>query len=107
MFDAKCFHDHHATWVFSRFRFDPTRFEDEEVQNRPSLAFCPFGIGQRKCVGYRVAEFETIAVLFCIIRKFEILLAPIDQNFTVEPKHGFVIKPETEIWIQVKKRTGS
>ncbi|CAN7996506.1 unnamed protein product [Ixodes hexagonus] len=39
-------------------RFDPDRFSDENVGSFPKLAYQPFGIGPRNCLGMRLALVE-------------------------------------------------
>lgn len=48
-------------------RFDPERFTAERSADRPSEAFCPFGLGARRCIGERFALLEATLVLatFC------------------------------------------
>ncbi len=39
-------------------RFDPDRFSPDKVRSRPPVAFSPFGLGPRKCPGYKFSYFE-------------------------------------------------
>ena len=84
-------------------RFDPERFSKDAVRKRPSLAFVPFGIGQRQCPGYKFARFEFLAIATVFCRKFEFDLA-FENDLYVKQAFGFVTKPETEIWLKIKKR---
>ncbi len=82
--------------------FRPERFlaDDPEVQTRHPYAFIPFGVGARKCVGYRLAMIEGILALARLIEKFELSLdarmhsGPLDMNsrITMVPVGGVWIK---------------
>ena len=48
-------------------RFDPDRFSPANVRSRPSLAFCPFGSGQRKCPGYKFSYYEVYSAVAYIV----------------------------------------
>ena len=88
------------------FRFDPSRFMPDENKKRPSCAFSPFSFGPRKCIGYRFAHFEAMAAVVAIIRRFVIRPA-FPNDFYIEPVHGFVCKPSTEIWLKIRQREGN
>jgi cytochrome P450 len=84
--------------------FDPDRFLPENTKKRPNLAFVPFGVGQRRCPGYKFAKFEAIAVASVILRTFELIPA-FENDIFIQPVFAFVTKPETEIWLKLKRRT--
>jgi cytochrome P450 family 20 subfamily A len=84
-------------------RFDPDRFNAESTRKRPSLAYVPFGIGQRRCPGYKFSKFEAISIVVSLLQNFSFKPA-FDNDYFVEPSFGFVTKPETEIWINIKSR---
>ena len=85
-------------------RFDPARFLDEAAnRKRPSTAFAPFSFGPRKCLGYRLAHFESVAAVVAVVRKFVVKTA-FEDDFYIEQTHGFVCKPASEIWIKIRSR---
>ncbi|CAG8650223.1 8207_t:CDS:1, partial [Paraglomus occultum] len=54
--------------------FDPDRFMEtnEKVENRPRMAYVPFGFGARSCLGQRFA-MNTLSLIACLfVRKFDI-----------------------------------
>ena len=89
--------------IFFPFSFDPDRFSPENAKKIPALAFPTFGVGARRCPGYHFARYEVISAVTVLCRKFEFRPA-FETDYFVEPIYGFVTKPETEIWIKLRKR---
>ncbi|XP_063681699.1 cytochrome P450 20A1-like [Bolinopsis microptera] len=82
-------------------KFDPDRFSPENIKNRPSTAFQPFGVGKRICPGHRFANMEAAVCIAAMVRKFEIGLV---DGQKIEPVHGLVTHPSAEIMITLKQR---
>lgn len=53
-------------------KFDPTRFTEENKQNRPSFTYFPFGEGPRNCIGLRMGLMQTKLGLIKILSKCEV-----------------------------------
>jgi cytochrome P450 len=73
--------------------FDPSRFEPENVKQRPRLAYMPFGAGPRMCIGNHFAMMEMQLILALWVKKFRFSLDenhPIEMNplITLKPKYG-------------------
>lgn len=82
-------------------RFDPDRFSPEEKRNRPYLANVPFGLGVRKCPGFRFALVEGATALAIILRKFKITTLP---NQSLKGVYGLFIVPLDELYVTLEKR---
>ncbi|KAK3731833.1 hypothetical protein QZH41_020194 [Actinostola sp. cb2023] len=83
-------------------RFDPDRFSPENVKDRPSLAYQPFGFaGKRKCPGWRFSIAEGLVFLSVFFRRFKVKLV---EGQKVEPVYRLVTSPKEEIWITISKR---
>lgn len=54
-------------------KFDPRRFDSEEVKKRPSMAYLPFGHGPRECIGERFAMMQMHITLVILLHHFEFL----------------------------------
>jgi cytochrome P450 len=89
-------HRHPKLWP-QPHTFDPERFMPENRENIPRLAFMPFGIGPRVCIGNQLALTEGMLVLARIAQHFELKLLenhPVEEqlNITLRPKHGLMMK---------------
>ncbi|PRP73013.1 pheromone-degrading enzyme, partial [Planoprotostelium fungivorum] len=71
-------------------RFDPERFNEENVKNIPPFQYIPFAKGERSCIGQKFALLEMKAVLVAFYRKFTFTPDPwaslkIDAMITLQP----------------------
>jgi cytochrome P450 len=85
-------HRHPAYW-HEPDRFDPMRFLPGKVQDRPKMAYFPFGGGPRICIGNHFAMIEGPLVLAALAQRFHFTAAPghivlLDATFTLRPKTG-------------------
>ncbi|WP_326695983.1 cytochrome P450 [Streptomyces sp. NBC_01754] len=53
-------------------RFDPGRFEPEQVADRPRYAYIPFGAGPRFCVGSNLGMMEAVFVTALVTRDLDL-----------------------------------
>ena len=53
--------------------------------------------------GYKFSKFETLSIIVTLLQNFSFKPA-FDNDYFVEPSYGFVTKPESEIWINIKSR---
>jgi len=83
-------------------RFDPDRFSAENSRGRGQLGAPAFGFGARRCPGYNWAYAEIMVAMTIVLSKFK--LHPITQKDEVKQAHGFVTKPDRDIWITLEKR---
>ena len=97
---------HDEKYFYNSKDFDPERFSLENRKKRPNSTFSPFGLGARRCPGYKFSQFEAFATLSVLVRNFYIKSA-FEEDFFIEPSFGFVTKPDTEIWIKVEPRNTS
>ena len=57
-------------------RFDPDRFLPERSEERPADAWCPFGLGGRRCIGEEFALMEATIALATLAQRLELRLEP-------------------------------
>ncbi|XP_013140579.1 PREDICTED: cytochrome P450 6B5-like [Papilio polytes] len=53
-------------------KFDPERFSPENVKNRHSCAYLPFGAGPRNCLGMRFAKWQSQVCIVKFLSKFRV-----------------------------------
>jgi len=85
--------------------FKPERWINEDAI--PKMAFLPFGLGPRNCIGVRFALMEAKLILARIVSQYSFILAPgfdqvplkLDPKITTAPKGG--------VWVTVEPRKNS
>ena len=81
---------HHPDFWRKPYRFDPERFTSEQKQNRPRLAYLPFGAGPRICIGANFAMAEGPLLLALIAQRYELRLVP---GHPVAPEIAITMRP--------------
>lgn len=61
-------------------KFDPERFLPENASSRPSIAYQPFGAGQRSCIGERLAILEIMYTIARMVQKYRLTLGESQKN---------------------------
>lgn len=84
-------------------KFDPERFSPEQVANRDTALWLPFGEGPRNCIGLRFGMMQTRVGLVTLLNNFE--FSP--SSKTTIPleisKKGFILSPEGGMVLKLKK----
>jgi len=82
--------------------FNPDRFNESLVRDLHPCAFAPFGLGARKCIGYRLATLEMKIVVSDLILRYRFgLIAP--QDLKLKQYGLFVTKPIDDVLLEVEK----
>lgn len=73
-------------------QFAPERFEADSVwfQERPRLAWLPFGAGSRKCIGERLTRLLMVVLSASLLQRFRPALTP---GFVVNPRGVTPMRP--------------
>ncbi|KAK2558775.1 Cytochrome P450 20A1 [Acropora cervicornis] len=83
-------------------RFDPDRFNSDNLKKLPNLSYQPFGFaGKRKCPGWRLSIAEGLVFLSVLVKRFKFHLV---EGQHVKPVYRLVTSPSEEIWVTVTKR---
>jgi len=82
---------------------NPDQFDPENCceTKTKGLAFSPFGFGVRKCPGYRFATAELFVGAVEVLSKYKVVVA--DKENIVKPVHGFITKPDREVWVELQQ----
>ncbi|XP_021860985.1 cytochrome P450 734A1 [Spinacia oleracea] len=87
-------HHDQAIWGNDANEFNPMRFSDgvSRAAKHP-VAFIPFGLGTRTCIGQNLAILQSKLVLTILLRRFSFTLAPSYQHaptvlMLLYPQHG-------------------
>ena len=78
-------------------RFDPDRFTDEALGDRPKFTFFPFGGGTKLCIGEPLARLEAMITIGKMAQRYSfeaVDTCPVvpRPSIVLEPKHGLTIR---------------
>lgn len=86
-------------------KFDPDRFNDENIKYQNLNAYAPFGIGPRNCIGSRFALMDVKTVIYQMLLNFSFEVTektPIPFKFK---KSMMSVGAEDGFWIKLKPLT--
>ncbi|XP_032678352.1 uncharacterized protein LOC116847451 [Odontomachus brunneus] len=85
-------------------KYDPERFNKENIHKIPPYVYMPFGEGFRKCIGARLGILQTKLALVKFLSQYEV--TPCEKTLipmVIDPK-GTVTSPlGGKIWLNVRK----
>uniref|UniRef100_A0A0K8UTZ0 Putative cytochrome P450 6a14 n=1 Tax=Bactrocera latifrons TaxID=174628 RepID=A0A0K8UTZ0_BACLA len=84
-------------------RFDPTRFDKENVEKRHSCAFLPFGDGPRSCIGLRFGKMQTKVGLVHLLRDYKFSHSARTEDPIKLSKKNIIIEAENGIYLRVER----
>lgn len=82
-------------------RFDPDRWETEEVKGRHKAAYVPFATGQRMCIGFNFALQEVKIFLPKLIYRYKFLR---EGDGTIEYDPMFQLIRPNNLYVKAEKR---
>uniref|UniRef100_A0A4D5RQS0 Putative cytochrome n=1 Tax=Ixodes scapularis TaxID=6945 RepID=A0A4D5RQS0_IXOSC len=80
-------------------KFDPDRFSEENEGNIPKLAFQPFGMGPRNCLGTRLAYLQLTYTVARMTQNFHWELGESQKGEMPIGQYGMVATPGRGPWI--------
>ncbi len=92
---------HDARWFPEPEAFQPERFQDEAREQRPKLAWLPFGGGPRACIGQEFAMTEARLILATLAQSFRPRLVSDDP---VEPRPAITLAPKQRVRMRLEPR---
>ncbi|XP_067931668.1 cytochrome P450 3A16-like [Watersipora subatra] len=84
--------------------FDPERFSPANKDSRHQYAWLPFGIGNRNCVGMRLAQLELKVAIVKIVSNFVLEPCAETPSKPIEYAKNFRQHPKTPIKLTAKPR---
>lgn len=82
--------------------FIPERFDRQHGDERPPLAYVPFGGGPRNCIGAAFAQVESKVVIARILQEFDLTLLNGDR---IRPHMGATLEPRPGVLMRLRRRT--
>ncbi|XP_065201756.1 cytochrome P450 4C1-like isoform X2 [Planococcus citri] len=85
------------------WKFNPDNFSPAAVQNRPKLAYIPFSVGARNCIGQNYAIFELKLILSTLLRKFSFHTTmtmndiKLNTGFVIDVLNGYNLSLKTRV----------
>jgi len=84
-------------------RFDPERFTPQACAGRYSLAYIPFAVGHRNCIGGTLAMVEGKLILAQVAQRY---LLDVEPGQRVEAMAATTMRPRYGMRMRVRARTG-
>ncbi|KAL0100758.1 hypothetical protein PUN28_019260 [Cardiocondyla obscurior] len=84
--------------------FYPERFLGENKKLLNSIAYLPFGIGPRMCIGNRFALLETKVMLFHLLARCELKMCPKTTHPLRLSKSTLTLSAEGGFWLKIQPR---
>lgn len=91
-------HRHRDHWPNPE-NFDPNRFSESNVSDRPRHVYIPFGAGPHKCIGQHMALLIASRILSRIYQDFQLRLVP---GQTVKMLPGITLRHRSELRMQLR-----
>ncbi|KAI1084818.1 cytochrome P450 [Whalleya microplaca] len=93
-------HNNTALWD-NPARFDPDRWDTEQVKNRPTGSYVPFAAGQRMCIGFNFALMEVKVFLPKLVYRYKFSLA---KDGPIEYDPMFQLIRPNNLYVRAEKR---
>ncbi|TDG50560.1 hypothetical protein AWZ03_003149 [Drosophila navojoa] len=84
-------------------RFIPERFLADQMAQRPTASWLPFGDGPRNCIGMRFGKMQTSIALFHLLRRFQFSVCPRTESKIKFQNSNLLLCPSTGIYLKVEE----
>ncbi|KAL7738685.1 hypothetical protein ACLKA6_006970 [Drosophila palustris] len=85
-------------------QFRPERFDDAHKHEIRPFTYLPFGIGQRSCIGQRMALMEVKSLIYQLVLRFHLLPAERTTQDMMGSITGFRLEPREGSWCRFEPR---
>ncbi|GIY71240.1 cytochrome P450 3A16, partial [Caerostris darwini] len=86
------------------WKFDPERFSLENKKSINSMAYMPFGVGRRNCIGARFAQLEAKLAIYRLVKKFKFVTCEKTDDPLPLICPTVIINPINGIWLRAIPR---
>lgn len=93
-------HYHPAVWENPQ-QFEPERFDPQQTQQRPKLAWMPFGAGKRMCIGEEFAMMQGQLILAQVLQRYSLSAIP---SYTPPLQMATNLRPKAGVWVNIRNR---
>ncbi|CAG9859765.1 unnamed protein product [Phyllotreta striolata] len=83
-------------------KFDPERFNEENIASRPPCTYLPFGEGPRTCIGLRFGKLQAKVGLCSVLSGFNVTLNE-KTNLPIEYSRNFVLTVKDDVWLNLER----
>ncbi|EDW74204.2 uncharacterized protein Dwil_GK21510 [Drosophila willistoni] len=95
---------HHDPAVYPEpHKFIPERFLADQLAQRPTAAWLPFGDGPRNCIGMRFGKMQTSIALVQLLRRFHFSICPRTDPKIEFVKSNILLCPSKGIYLKVSE----
>ncbi|EDX07148.1 cytochrome P450 6a22 isoform X2 [Drosophila simulans] len=84
-------------------KFIPERFLADQLAQRPTAAWLPFGDGPRNCIGMRFGKMQTTIGLVSLLRNFHFSVCPRTDPKIEFVKSNILLCPANGIYLKVQQ----
>ncbi|KAH8401477.1 hypothetical protein KR009_005750 [Drosophila setifemur] len=84
--------------------FRPERFDDEHKHEIRPFTYLPFGVGQRSCIGNRMALMEVKSVIYKLVLRFRLKPTEKTPRDMMASISGFRLRPRELFWAKFEAR---
>jgi cytochrome P450 len=90
-------------WYDDPETFNPDRWTNDRVSDRPNYAYFPFGGGPRHCIGKHLSMLEAQMILATVAQNYRLRLAP-EQSAELDFAPSLTMHPSEPIRMEVQRR---
>ncbi|XP_077528127.1 cytochrome P450 3A28-like [Haemaphysalis longicornis] len=83
-------------------KFDPDRFSPENKHLVNPIAYQPFGLGPRMCVGYRLGLRTLASVTTQVLQHFQITLGHTQKPDLELYTYALMAAPKDDVWVKLR-----
>ncbi|KAH8355099.1 hypothetical protein KR093_005417, partial [Drosophila rubida] len=84
-------------------KFIPERFTLEQMRQRPTASWLPFGDGPRNCIGMRFGKMQITIALVKLLRRFQFSVCPRTVPKIEFDKRNILLSPTTGVYLKVQE----